>query len=147
MENNTQQRFIEDISKQINIISDGKDRFRILTPFMFDDGDHISVVLKKNRKTWVLSDEGHTYMHFASEIAKETPFDETYEKIISHIISTYNIIEHNGELIFEVENERFGQALYSFAQTLIRIGDILYFKNVFREVSNDKNTYKMVYRK
>ena len=31
----------------------------MFTPFRFDDGDHISIVLKKEQTGWVLSDEDH----------------------------------------------------------------------------------------
>ena len=41
-----EQDFIEKVSEKIRIVPDGKDRFRVFTPFRFDDGDHISIVLK-----------------------------------------------------------------------------------------------------
>lgn len=51
-----ERNFIEKVSEKIRVIPDGKDRFRVFTPFMFDDGDHISIVLKKEQGGWVLSE-------------------------------------------------------------------------------------------
>ena len=43
-------------------------RFLVFTPFTFDDGDHLAIVLKRYDKHWFLSDEGHTYMHLSYEL-------------------------------------------------------------------------------
>ena len=48
-----EQDFIDKVSSKIKVIPDGKDRFRVFTPFRFDDGDHISIVLKKRTRTLV----------------------------------------------------------------------------------------------
>ena len=42
-----QQNFREKVSTKIWIEPDGNERFRVFTPFMFEDGDHLSIVLKK----------------------------------------------------------------------------------------------------
>ena len=78
-----EQDFIEKVSEMVRVIPDGKDRFRVFTPFMFDDGDHISIVLKKEQGGWVLSDEGHTYMHLTYDISEESKlFSGTRYQII-----------------------------------------------------------------
>ena len=48
--------FHEKISAKVRLSAEGVDRFRALTPFLFDDGDHLSIVLKKEGAGWVLSD-------------------------------------------------------------------------------------------
>ncbi len=58
-------------SGMVQVGPDGKDRFRVFTSFMFDDGDHISIVLKKEQDGWVLSDEGHTYMHLTYDMSEK----------------------------------------------------------------------------
>ena len=52
--------------------------FCVFTPFRFDDGDHITIVLKKKEQAgWVLSDEGHTYMHLTYDISEKKLFSGT----------------------------------------------------------------------
>jgi len=38
--------FREKVSAKINMIKEGINRYRISTPFMFEDGDHLAIVLK-----------------------------------------------------------------------------------------------------
>ena len=120
-----EQDFIEKVSEMVRVIPDGKDRFRVFTPFMFDDGDHISIVLKKEQAGWVLSDEGHTFMHLTYDIKESKLFSGTRYQIISNALDTFNVEDRYGELIIKVQEARFGDALYSFAQALVRMGDVL----------------------
>ncbi len=120
-----QQDLIDKVSAKIRVVPDGKDRFRVFTPFRFDDGDHITIVLKKESRGWVLSDEGHTYMHLTYDISEKKLFSGTRYQIISNALSAFKVEERFGELILKVQEERFGDALYSFAQALVRIGDVL----------------------
>ena len=52
--------FKEKISQKICVAGEGIDRYRVFTPFLFDDGDHLAIVLKRESSRWLLSDEGHT---------------------------------------------------------------------------------------
>ena len=122
-----EQDFIEKVSEMVQVLPDGKDRFRVFTPFMFDDGDHISIVLKKEKENWVLSDEGHTYMHLTYDISEKKLLSGTRYQIISNALEIFNVEDRLGELILQVQEDSFGDALYSFAQALIKIGDVLCF--------------------
>ena len=120
-----EQDFIEKVSEQVRVVPDGKDRFRVFTPFRFDDGDHIAIVLKNEQGRWILSDGGHTYMHLTYDIDERKLFSGTREKIISNALSTFKVEDRFGELILEVKDARFGDALYAFAQALVKMGDVL----------------------
>ena len=120
-----EQDFIEKVSEKIRVIPDGRDRYRVFTPFRFDDGDHIAIVLKKEQDRWLLSDGGHTYMHLTYDIDERKLFSGTRERIISNALSTFKVEDRFGELILEVKDARFGDALYAFAQALIKMGDVL----------------------
>ena len=124
-----EQDFIEKVSEMVRVIPDGKDRFRVFTPFMFDDGDHISIVLKKEQGGWVLSDEGHTFMHLTYDIKESKLFSGTRYQIISNARETFNVEDRFGELILRVKDDRFGDALYSFAQALVRMGGCVVLVN------------------
>ena len=39
--------FRDKVSAQIRLATEGVDRFRVMTPFLFDDGDHLAIVLKR----------------------------------------------------------------------------------------------------
>ena len=120
-----EQDFIDKVSAKIKVSPDGGDRFRVFTPFRFDDGDHITIVLKKERDCWILSDEGHTYMHLTYDISEKKLFRGRRHKIILNALSTFKVEDRFGELILKVQDARFGDALYSFAQALVKIGDVL----------------------
>ena len=120
-----EQDFIDKVSAKIRVLPDGRDRFRVFTPFRFDDGDHITIVLKKEQAGWMLSDEGHTYMHLTYDISEKKLFRGRRHKIILNALSTFKVEDRFGELILKVREARFGDALYSFAQALVKIGDVL----------------------
>ena len=39
--------FHDKVSAQVRLVAEGVDRFRVFTPFLFDDGDHLAIVLRK----------------------------------------------------------------------------------------------------
>ena len=118
--------FHEKVSTKIRLAAEGMERFRVFTPFLFEDGDHLSIVLKKEGARWVLSDEAHTYMHLTYDVDERDLQTGTRQKIVSNALSTFQVEDRDGELILEVPDERYGDALYSFVQTLLKISDVSY---------------------
>ncbi|MDA8336811.1 MAG: DUF1828 domain-containing protein [Peptococcaceae bacterium] len=118
--------FKKKICSKLRLVSEGLDRFRVFTPFMFEDGDHLSIVLKKSSDRWTLSDEGHTYMHLTYDLDEKDLQRGTRQKIITNTLSIFQINDQEGELLLPVDDNRYGDALYSFIQGLLRITDISY---------------------
>jgi hypothetical protein len=118
--------FQNKVCAKINITDEGVDRYRVFTPFLFEDGDHLSIVLKKEKNKWMLSDEGHTFMHLTYDIDEKDLLRGTRQKVISNALSTFYVQDRGGELFLEIEEERYGDALYSFIQALTKISDISY---------------------
>ena len=118
--------FREKVSAKVQLVSEGIDRFRVLTPFLFEDGDHLSIVLRKEGEGWVLSDEAHTYMHLSYDIEEKDLHRGSRQKIISNALSTFRVQDRDGELILNVPGDRYGDALYSFVQALLKISDVSY---------------------
>jgi hypothetical protein len=58
-----QKDFKQKVCDRIRLVSEGMNRYQVFTPFQFEDGDHLVIVLKQENSHWLLSDEGHTYMH------------------------------------------------------------------------------------
>ena len=122
--------FHEKVSVKIRLETEGLDRFRVFTPFLFEDGDHLVIVLKKEGERLVLSDEAHTYMHLTYDIDEKDLQGGTHQKIISNVLSTFQIEDRHGELLLDVPDDRYGDALYSFVQALLKISDVSYLSRV-----------------
>jgi hypothetical protein len=120
------QDFREKVCEKLSISSEGVNRFRVFTPFMFEDGDHLSIVLKKENGTWMLSDEGHTYMHLTYDLDEKDLQRGTRQKIITNALSVFSVQDREGELVIPIAENHYGDALYSFIQALLKITDISY---------------------
>ena len=118
--------FRDSVSNQVRLEAEGLDRFRVFTPFQFDDQDHLAIVLKRSNGSWILSDEGHTYMHLTYEISEKDLHKGTRAKVISNALDAFEVQDRNGELLIPVAGERYGDALYNFVQALLRITDVSY---------------------
>ena len=111
----------EQVAGRIRLAAEGPDRFRVFTPFVFDDGDHLAIVLRRDDAGWMLSDEGHTYMHLSRDVDGPDPHDGTRRKIVSDALAAFGIEDRGGELILRVRDHHYGDALYGFVQGLLRI--------------------------
>jgi Domain of unknown function DUF1828 len=118
--------FREKVCEKLSISSEGINRFRVFTPFMFEDGDHLSIVLKKENGNWILSDEGHTYMHLTYDLDEKDLQRGTRQKIITNALSVFSVSDREGELVIPIVENQYGDALYSFIQALLKITDVLY---------------------
>ncbi len=114
------------VCEQVSLFKEGIDRFRVFTPFLFEDGDHLVIVLKRKDDQWVLTDEGHTYMHMTYDIDEKDLHRGTRQIIISNALSAFEMEDLEGELILPIKSGEFGDSLYSFAQGLLKITDISY---------------------
>jgi len=135
---NIEKEFKDKVSSKVQLMLEGKNRYRVFTPFMFDDGDHLAIVLKKNGTEWYLSDEGHTLMHLTYEIDEKSLGHGTRQKVITNALSTYAVSDRDGELFTKIENGEYGNALFSYIQALMKLTDITFLtrervKSTFRE--------------
>lgn len=121
-----ERQFREKVSAKIRLAAEGIERYRVFTPFLFEDGDHLAIVLKHEAGRWVLSDEAHTYMHLAYDLDEKDLQRGTRQKIIANALSTFRVEDREGELVLGVPDERYGDALYSFIQALLKITDVTY---------------------
>ena len=123
---NIERDFREKVSEKLRLESEGINRYRVFTPFLFEDGDHLSVILKKEDGYWVLTDEGHTYMHLTYDLDEKALQQGTRQKIISNALSMFSVQDRGGEILIPIQNEQYGNALYSYIQALLKITDISY---------------------
>ena len=121
-----QRDFHSKVSAKIRLVPEGEHRFRVFTPFLFDDGDHLAVVLKRAGEGWAISDEAHTFMHLTYDIDEKDIQRGNRQKIIDNALSTFHVEDCDGELLLPVTDERYGDALYSFVQALLKVTDVSY---------------------
>jgi len=118
--------FKQKVCDGLRLSSEGMERYRVFTPFLFEDGDHLAIVLKRDQGRWILSDEGHTYMHLTYDLDEKDLQKGTRQKIITTALSAFSVDDRNGELIIGIQDERYGDALYNFIQALLKITDVTY---------------------
>lgn len=121
-----EKEFKEKVCKEVRLMQEGIERFRVFTPFQFDDGDSFAIVLKKAGSSWVLSDEGHTFMHLSYEMDIDSLDKGTRSKIISSTLNNFGITEKEGTLFAPVNQENMGNMFYNYVQALIKISDVTY---------------------
>jgi hypothetical protein len=121
-----EREFRDKVCQKLRLHPEGLDRYRVFTPFQFEDGDHLAILFKREGNTWTLSDEGHTYMHLSYELDERDLHKGTREKIITNALSVFAVEDREGELVLPVAGERYGDALYNFIQALLKITDVSY---------------------
>jgi hypothetical protein len=114
--------FKESVCAEVELASAGLDRYIVHVPFTFDDGDHYVVLLKHENGQWVLSDEGHTFMHVSYEVQE---FDRGSRRAtIDRVLAANGVEDAQGELRLQVPRQRYGDALFSYLQAITRITDV-----------------------
>jgi hypothetical protein len=139
--------FRSKVCEQLRLMPEGENRFRVFTPFMFEDGDHLAIILKRDREDWLLSDEGHTYMHLTYDLDEKDLRTGTRQKIITNALSAFSVTDRSGELMTPIRDGQYGDALYSFIQALLKVSDVAFltrervrstFLDDFREFIEEK---------
>ncbi len=133
--------FKESVCGEIDLASGGINRYLVQVPFTFADGDHYVVILRQEGQKWILSDEGHTFMHLSYELREREYEAGNRRKIIDEVLTSYQIENKDGELVLTIPAGRYGDALFTFVQAITRITDMTFLdratiKNTFREDFN-----------
>lgn len=123
---NIKRDFREKVCASVNLAPEGLERYRVFTPFLFEDGDHLAITLKREGSNWFLSDEGHTYMHLTYDLDEKDLQRGTRQKVITNALSVFQVEDRDGELVLNIKESQYGDALYSFVQALLKITDISY---------------------
>lgn len=118
--------FKANVCEKVRIASEGSERYRVFTPFTFDDGDGLSIVLKKDGGGWVLSDEANTYMRLTYDMDEQDFSRGQRQLIIANALSMFQVEDRKGELVLAVPDAMYGDALFSFVQAILKIADVSY---------------------
>jgi hypothetical protein len=136
--------FRRDLAEEVEIRPLGPDRYGIVTPMAFDDGDLLPLVLIKDDQGWYFTDEGHTFLQLTYELEEADFRQPTRRDILNKNLSTFGLENRNGELVLRVDNSRFGDALYTFAQALVKIDDIRYLSRDRARSTFVEDVHRMV---
>lgn len=113
----------KEICNELSFDYSVKEKIRINTPYLYEDGDHIYIALKKENEGYVFSDDGRTLFELTyNEIKLELP---TRNKIFNENLTYFGIINDNGELKKKVDGNNFSKAFYDILQCCMRIYDML----------------------
>jgi len=119
-----EREFKKKVCEKVRLAAEGINRYRVFTPFVFEDGDHLAIVLKREHAQWWLCDEGHTYMHLTYDLEEKDLQRGTRAKIIQNALAAFSVVDQEGELAVPIEGDRYGDALYSFVQAILKISDL-----------------------
>ncbi len=129
------------ICEGIEIEPQGLDRWVVYNPFTFDDGDHFVVVLKRERGRWLLTDEGHTFMHLSYSGVDLSKGQRG--KLVEQALEVHGVENAGGELRVAVDEANASDGFFSFIQATERIANAALwtrdrvastFKEDFREL-------------
>jgi hypothetical protein len=118
--------FRQRVGEQVRLMAEGYNRYRVFTPFILGDGDHLSIVLKQAGNQWVLSDEGHTLMHLTYDIDSRDLMRGNRQKLIDGALTAFEVANEDGQLSLAIRDDSYGDALFSFVQSVLKISDITY---------------------
>lgn len=117
---------LHQIGTSVQLMEESPGRYRVSVPFTFNDGDGLVIVLKQVGGTWVFSDEGHTSMHLAYSIEAPRLEYGTRRQMIVQALQMFQVQERGAELVLPVHDNDYADALWSFAQALLKIIDVTY---------------------
>ena len=116
--------FRRKVCDSVDLVQEGLDRFIVRTPFTFEDGDALKVVLVSEGDGWYLTDEGHTFMHLSyDDVDIEA---KTRRRLLDQVLATYRVENRDGELRAGLREDQMGDSLFSFLQTLTKVSYLAY---------------------
>lgn len=116
--------FKRKVCDKVRVEPEGLGRYRVFTPFLHEDGDHLAIVLRREGDQWLLSDEGNTYMRLTYDLDEADLRKGTRARIITNALDAFSVHDRNGELVVPCEGNAWGDALYSFIQALLKVNDV-----------------------
>lgn len=120
-----QDEFRTKVCAQVSLKAEGVNRYRVLTPFRFEDGDHFGIVLKRKPDgQWIFTDEASTLMHLSYWMDDDDIRTGNRDALIQGSLTLFSVEDNDGELVIPVSDGQFGDALFNFVQALTKVTDV-----------------------
>src|SRR5271157_171383 len=104
----------KEICEELTFDYSVKEKIRIDTPYLYEDGDHIYIALKKEKENYIFTDDGRTLFELTyDDIKLEMP---TRTRILKENLMYFGVINDDGELKKEVKGNNFSKAFYDMLQ-------------------------------
>ena len=124
-----ERRISSTLNEGFRVRQKGVDRFEVITPFTFDDGDTLPIVLSRREgDLWEISDEGRTFMHLSYYDINMN--SDIRRRVLSKILSSH-FMEGEDEGVLkmpQVASENLTDAIYTFTQGLIKASDFTFWR-------------------
>ncbi len=118
--------FRDKVCSAVELRREGANRYRVVNPYIYGDGDYLSIVLRRQDGQWLLSDEATTYMHLSYKLDDRALEAETRRRVIGNALSFFGVDDDDGELRINILDDRYGDALFSLVQAMLRISDVTF---------------------
>jgi len=105
------------IAADIPVESAGPDRAVVYMPFMYDDGDHLSIHVVNTNGRWVLSDEGDVFKR-TGDLGLDFGKQENAVRL-HNLIEFYGVSENNGTLNIVANDEMLTDSIFTLTQTCL----------------------------
>ena len=115
----------EKVSTRVRLLQEGSNRYRVFTPFRFDDGDRFVIVLEQEGSEWVFRDEGHTLMHLSYRVDEGDLHQGNRGEVITNALTEFSVTNRGGDLTARSTVSEIGNRFFDFIQALSRIADVL----------------------
>lgn len=109
------------VGSEVELHAEGPDRYRVFTPFTFDDGDEFALVYKRSSNGWVLTDEGHTLLHLSYWMEEGDLETGTRRQVIDNAIASVGLRERAGRFEIDADPHDAGGALFAMLQGLTKV--------------------------
>ncbi len=103
-----------------------KKSYKIYLPFLFDDGDQITIGLdfKNSGKRWILSDGGDTFLHLNYHFGDFEFYKGSRKEYINKFLKNYKTSLLQGELIKEINPVNFEFEIFEYIQCILKVSNI-----------------------
>jgi hypothetical protein len=113
------------VSAAVRLDPLGRNTFRLITPFAFEDGDSLVAFMEVTDGHARFTDHGHTLMHVSYDVDITR---EARTKILDRVLATHQLKFNEGEISAECEITDVAVAFWDFIQGLLRTSDIAQWK-------------------
>ena len=120
-----QAQLADAVSARVRLEPLGRNIYRLITPFEFDDGDSLVAFMEVTDGHARFTDHGHTLMHVSYDVDITR---ETRTKVLDRILATHQLKFDDGEISTECDLTAVATGFWDFVQGLLRTADIAQWK-------------------